>query len=213
MQQAVELIDSGRYPLHDPTLAGYAAAVDRAAGEWEEDGWCALPGFVAGETLDAMRAEVAELAPLAAGSPSRVITYDLFAADSLFRLLYRSEALAEFVAAVTGSGQLFRPDDPLGALTLYGVAGVSGETVVRSAGGKRGRGDMERIVAELVVDSSSEAIPGTLWVGDARRVETAGPVEGVTVRMTFVRRADVRPGDAEQIRRFGRLAAPRRRGR
>jgi hypothetical protein len=138
-----DVVDTGRYPLHDPDgLAGVVAAV---RVDLADRGCCVLPGFVRPDRQHLLRAEGAALAPdahyavetvnvyntapddtLPADHPARVplqrgnafVARDRIPADALVQRLYTSAAFRGFVAACFGLAEVHELADPLSGLVL-----------------------------------------------------------------------------------------------
>jgi len=119
---SVEFIDSGRYPLHDPGLAAYAALLVSASGEYRETGCCVLPGFVMPGALAQIVVDCDTVASLGFRQPARrgplVVPYDVIPLASPLRRLYEWDAVTRLVAGVIGAPAVFRSADPLGALNI-----------------------------------------------------------------------------------------------
>jgi hypothetical protein len=142
-----DVVDTARYPLHDPgARAGVVAAVraDLAA-----DGCCVLAGFVRPDRQDELREQGVALAPhahhdvetvnvyntapddaLPADHPARVplqrgnafVARDRIPADALVQRLYTSATFRAFVAACFGLERVHELADPLSGLVLNVVA-------------------------------------------------------------------------------------------
>jgi hypothetical protein len=142
-----DVVDTGRYPLHDPE--GLAGAVTAVRADLTEQGCCVLPGFVRPDRQHLLRAEGSALAPdahytvetvnvyntapddtLPADHPARVplqrgnafVARDRIPADALVQRLYTSAAFRGFVAACFGLAQVHELADPLSGLVLNVVA-------------------------------------------------------------------------------------------
>jgi hypothetical protein len=119
--------------------------VERGRAQMTATGACEIPNFVRPEALDEFVADARRLAPRAhtsgglgtvyLGFPDEsfpvdhprqwlgnysvgAVAYDLFPPDSPIRLLYESEQLTRFVAAILGLDAVYPYADPLGALNL-----------------------------------------------------------------------------------------------
>ncbi len=142
-----DVVDTGRYPLHDPgALAPLVAAVraDLAA-----DGCCVLPDFVRPDRQDALREEGVALAPhayhdvetvnvyntapddsLPADHPARVpmqrgnafVARDRIPPGAVIQRLYTGAPFRRFVAACFGLAEVHELADPLSGLVLNVVA-------------------------------------------------------------------------------------------
>ena len=138
-----DVVDTDRYPLHDPQ--GLAGAVAAVRADLAEQGCCVLPGFVRPDRQHLLRAEGAALAPdahyavetvnvyntapddtLPADHPARVplqrgnafVARDRIPADALVQRLYTSAAFRGFVAACFGLAEVHELADPLSGLVL-----------------------------------------------------------------------------------------------
>ena len=142
-----DVVDTGRYPLHDPE--GLVGAVAAVRADLAEQGCCVLPGFVRADRQHLLRAEGAALAPeahyavetvnvyntapddtLPADHPARVplqrgnafVARDRIPPGALVQRLYTSAAFRGFVAACFGLAQVHELADPLSGLVLNVVA-------------------------------------------------------------------------------------------
>jgi hypothetical protein len=138
-----EVVDLGRYPVHDERRR--ATLVVSAAQQLTDRSVAVLPGFVRPAALERMVYDCDTLLPLAHRSESdaspylsapdptlppahprarhqasqvSTVAYDLVPATAPVRTLYESDVLLGFLAAVLGVDRLYRYDDPFGALNL-----------------------------------------------------------------------------------------------
>ncbi len=139
------VIDLARYQISDLTAPTGAALIDKCRLDLVAQGACSLPGFVAPEAVDRTVEAGDQLAHLAWHADQRhtvyftepdpdvdemhprrrsirssqwAIAYDLLPADLPIRLLYESDIMLEFVAAVLDVDRLHRSIDPLDALEI-----------------------------------------------------------------------------------------------
>ena len=63
--QLTEVIDTDRYPIHEPGMAAYDDLVFRCRESLAEDGCCTLPGLLRPDALKRITREAERLAPLA----------------------------------------------------------------------------------------------------------------------------------------------------
>jgi hypothetical protein len=141
----VGIIDSVRYPLHDPADARYRDVVSRVRTDLGARGCSVLPAFVPPERVDTLRREGARVAPdayydvertnvyniafdadLPAEHPGRVVLQrgnafvarDRIPADAIIQRLYTGAAFTRFVAACFDLPALHPLADPLSGLVL-----------------------------------------------------------------------------------------------
>ncbi|OLR93810.1 HalD/BesD family halogenase [Actinokineospora bangkokensis] len=140
-----EVVDTDRYPLHDPGGAVLAAVVERARAELRERGCTVLPDFIRPEQRATLRAEGEAVAPHAHYEPETVNAYniavddtlpadhparramvrgnafvarDLLPRDCLIERLYTDPGFGRFVADCFELPALHPLADPLSALCL-----------------------------------------------------------------------------------------------
>jgi hypothetical protein len=246
---APALVDVARYPIEDAeshdaiTLAQYCRA------ELDATGVCVLPGFLRPDAVVALAAEADGLAGIAhhsdvQGTPYLelpddgwpdghprvtwgrsaldVVAYDHFPDTSPLRALYEWEVLRRFLADALDLPEVFRYDDPLGALNLA-IMGEGDElawhfdqtdfvvsiAIQESTSG----GDFE--CAQLVRDPDDERYdavaavlggeaagvvtvpmtPGTLMLFEGRRsLHRVTPIEGARPRYVALLGYDRVPG-------------------
>jgi hypothetical protein len=146
---ALDLVNTEKYPFSDPDGVAWREIVGRTGDELREVGCSVLRGFIRPETLPALRAECAAVAPqaytrvervnaynvaldtpLPDDHPGRVImergnafvAHDQFPAGAAVRRLYTSPVFQRFVADCFGRPELHELADPLSALTLNVIA-------------------------------------------------------------------------------------------
>ena len=143
------VVDTGRYPLTDPSGAAYRDLVARVRDDLRRTGCSVLPDLVRPELVDTLRREGAEVAPkahhdvevvnaynidpstpLPAGHPGGVrmergnafVARDLIPAHHVIQRLYTSPPFRRFVAACVGLPVVHPLADPLAGLVLNVVA-------------------------------------------------------------------------------------------
>ena len=136
-----------RYPIFPLAGARGRALLDDCRRQLAATGSCLLPGFLTAETVAAMAAEAAAVAPLAHRKPGGrgstaylstpdesfpedhprrrlqtssvgAVAYDLIPPGALIRRLYEWDGFLTFLAAALGKERLYRYADPLGALNI-----------------------------------------------------------------------------------------------
>ena len=144
-----EVVDTARYPLHEPAGPRWREVVDRVRGELADTGCSVLEDFVRPGARADLEREGDEMAPeayydvetvnvyntdpdpsLPADHPARTtlrrgnafVARDRIPAASTIARLYASDALRHFVADCFGRTELHRLADPLSALTVNVVA-------------------------------------------------------------------------------------------
>jgi hypothetical protein len=146
MEPPVErLVDLDRYPLLDPTGAGFGAVVEDARAQLRGTGAVELPGFLHPAGIDVLVADAEALASRAHHSAGEgtaylefpdfslpddhprltwgryavgAVAYDLMPETSALRRLYEWEPLRLLVEAILDRGTIHRYADPFGALNL-----------------------------------------------------------------------------------------------
>jgi hypothetical protein len=140
-----QMVDTARYPLAEPTSAGWRDVVSRTQHELRTLGCSVLPDFIHASQRDALRLECAEIAPLAyydvetvnaynidvdadlpADHPGRVamrrgnafVARDHIAEDLIIHRLYSGELFRHFIASCFGLSRLYELADPLAGLCL-----------------------------------------------------------------------------------------------
>jgi len=140
-----DLVDTGRYPLHDPHGADLRAVIAQVRAALSAEGCSVLPGFVRPEALEQARREGAALATkgffarrrtnpyftaddptLAADDPRRIfmertsgfVTRDMIPADQVIHRLYVAQAMKAFVAACLGEARVYEYADPFAGLVI-----------------------------------------------------------------------------------------------
>jgi len=139
------LIDLDRYPIDRPGTPAYAALVETGRAALDDSGYCAVPDLLRPTALNEMAAEAraalphgyrrdqqlaayhsVDIADLPDDHPARrrhpycmrVIAQDDLPADGAILSLYRSDALAVFIASLLREPALFRCTDPLVSCTV-----------------------------------------------------------------------------------------------
>jgi hypothetical protein len=140
-----DLVDTGRYPLHDLDSDAGSDVVRRAKQQLAESGYSELCGFLNARGVSDLGADADALtcrAHPSAGSGTayleipdpdlpdshprrwtghfslRAVPYDLIPAYSPLRRLYEWDPLKKFVSAILGRGPLHSYSDPFGALNV-----------------------------------------------------------------------------------------------
>ena len=140
-----DVVDLGRYPIHQPASRGYGALVQACQDQLRDRGVAQLDGFLTPAAVSQMIAEANRLAGRAwasdqshtvyfeppddsAGadhprallqhSAKKAVAYDLIPGGAPIRRLYESTDLTAFIAAVLGKPALYRSADPLDALEI-----------------------------------------------------------------------------------------------
>ena len=140
-----DIFDSTRYPLDRPDCSSYASLLERTRSEIQTIGYGLLPGFVSHGVVAAMVGEVeskrdqldrvrsednvyfSEDDPkLPDSHPVRIrhlhqhswLCRDRIEANSPMVRLFESDALLEFVRAVSGTRELYRHNDPIVSLSV-----------------------------------------------------------------------------------------------
>ncbi|PKK14841.1 MULTISPECIES: HalD/BesD family halogenase [Thermomonospora] len=140
-----QVIDTERYRLTDPESEQWRATVQRVRRELAESGCSVLPGFIRPELHETLRAECAQIAPLAhydietvnaynialdtplpEDHPGRItfqrgnafVARDQIPADFIIHRLYSYEPFQRFIADCFGMPQVYEMADPLAGLCL-----------------------------------------------------------------------------------------------
>ncbi|WP_329060132.1 HalD/BesD family halogenase [Amycolatopsis sp. NBC_01480] len=146
---ALEMVDTGRYPLTEPDSPAWRETVGRTRAELAEAGCSVLEHFIRPELHEVLRAECAALEPHAYTKIEKVNAYntaideplpedhpgrtimergnafvarDHVPASSLISRLYTSPLFQRFVADCFGRPRLHELADPLSGLTLNVIA-------------------------------------------------------------------------------------------
>ncbi len=140
-----QVVDTDRYPLLEPTSAGWKRVISRAQHELQNLGCSVLPNFIRPSRCDALRLECATIAPLAYYDVEMVNAYNIAADSSLpedhpgritmrrgnafvardripedfiIHRLYASELFRHFIADCFELPRLHELADPLAGLCL-----------------------------------------------------------------------------------------------
>ncbi|WP_018656101.1 HalD/BesD family halogenase [Actinomadura flavalba] len=140
-----EVVDTGRYPLHDPAGPAWSATVARVRADLRDVGCSVLPDFIRPELRETLRREGAAIAPTAHYDVETVNAYnidittplpddhpgrltvergnafvarDRIPATALIQRLYTSEVFQRFVADCFGLDAMHELADPLSGLCL-----------------------------------------------------------------------------------------------
>ena len=146
---ALDLVDTGRYPLTEPGGATWREIVGRTRDELRDVGCSVLKDFIRPESLDVLRTECAAVAPLAYATVELVNAYnialdtplpddhpgrtimergnafvarDQFPATAAIQRLYTNAMFQRFVADCFRQPELHELADPLSGLTLNVIA-------------------------------------------------------------------------------------------
>lgn len=138
-----EIIDTQRYPIHEPGTAAYDKLVERCQASLAEDGCCTLPGFLRPAAVERIAREAELLAPQAHRHQASHNPYfceprpelgethpinrfqertngfvcsDLIDADSDLQTLYQSEGMTRFISQAFEIDPLHRFADPLACM-------------------------------------------------------------------------------------------------
>ena len=247
---AAALVDLDRYPISDPTTRAFDELAAECRSQLDATGCCILPGFLRADAVERARADAHALTAVAhhssvmeasaylelpdesrpegharrLGGPTelRAVPYDRFGADDPLRVLYEWDPLKAFLAAALGKDELFRYDDPLGALNLAVM--IDGDelwwhfdqtdfvTSIALETAERG-GDFEYAplirsvdderyddVAAVLRGGSDRVVtvpmtPGTLMLFEGRNsLHRVTPIEGGGVRLVGLLAYDTKPG-------------------
>jgi hypothetical protein len=139
------VVDLDRYPIEDLDCSAARNLIEQCRRNLAEYGACSLPGFVLPDAVNRTVAVGDQLAHMAwhadqthtayfiepdlevdeehprrrsIRSSQWAIAYDLLPSDLPIRLMYESEPMLHFVAAVLGVEGLYRSVDPLDALEI-----------------------------------------------------------------------------------------------
>ena len=146
---ALDLVDTGRYPLTDPGGTAWREIVGRTRDELRDVGCSVLKDFIRPAAQDLLRTECAAAAPHAYAKVERVNAYnialdtplpadhpgrtvmergnafvarDQFPATAAIQQLYTSPEFQRFVADCFGRSELYELADPLAGLTVNVIA-------------------------------------------------------------------------------------------
>lgn len=212
-----EVVDTARYPLHDP--AGLRAVVAAVRRDLDAVGCCVLPDFVRPEQQEVLRAEGAALAPhahhdvetvnvyntapddtLPADHPARVpmqrgnafVARDRIPDHALVQRLYTSAVFRGFVAACFGLPRVHELADPLSGLVL---------NVVAPGRGHPWHFDTNEYTVSMLTQQADaggvfEYCPGIRSAG----AENLDAVRAVLEGRGAPRRLELRPGDLQLFR-------------
>lgn len=215
------VVDTAHYPLSEPGSPGWNEVVSRAQRDLRHDGCSVLPGFIQPASIDELREEGAEIAPLAyydvevvnvyniASDPSlpddhpgRVpmergnafVARDRIPAGSIIHRLYTSPAFQRFVAACVGLPAVHPLADPLAGLCL---------NVVPPGMAHPWHFDTNEFVASILTQSPEgggvfEFCPNIRTARHENFPAVRGVLEGR--RDDLVRRLTIRPGDLQLFR-------------
>jgi len=144
-----EMVDNARYPLSDPTGAGWREVVSRVRQDLQTVGCSVLPDFVRPALREVLQRECEEIAPrayydvetvnaynaepdpsLPDGHPARIMTKrgnafvarDRIPGEFIIHRLYTSPLFQDFVASCFGLPQVHELADPLSGLCLNVIA-------------------------------------------------------------------------------------------
>ena len=145
-----DIVDTTRYPLHEPRGEQLAAVVEAARTDLDREGCAVLRGFLRPEVLEQARHETEAMTAkafyntrdvnayfttddpdLAADDPRRLfmtrtsgfVTRDMITADSLIHRLYVSSGLKSLVARCLGEDAVYEYADPFASLVLNVLPG------------------------------------------------------------------------------------------
>lgn len=221
MVAVAEVVDTARYPLADPTGAGWRRLVDRVRHDLATTGCSVLDDFVRPEARDALRAEgeaverhahddveivnaynIATDAALPDDHPGRVplergnafVPRDRIPGDALVHRLYTSPELQAFVAACVGLAEVHPLADPLAGLCL---------NVVRPGRSHPWHFDTNEFSVSILTRAPEaggefEFCPGIRSAADENLAAVRGVLDGR--RPDLVRRLRLRPGDLQLFR-------------
>jgi hypothetical protein len=140
-----QVVDTARYPLAEPTGAGWNDVVSRARDDLQRVGCSVLPNFIRSSVCEALRLECASVASLAyydvetvnvyniavdsalpAAHPGRIamrrgnafVARDRIPADFISHRLYASELFQQFIASCFGLPRVYELADRLAGLCL-----------------------------------------------------------------------------------------------
>ena len=146
---ALDLVDTGRYPLTDPGGAAWREIVEQTRAELREVGCSVLTDFIRPQAQEILGAECAAFAPHAYAKVERVNAYNIaldtplpadhpgrtimergnafvardhIPATAIIQGLYTSPAFQRFVADCFSRPELHELADPLAGLTLNVIA-------------------------------------------------------------------------------------------
>ena len=238
------LVNTGEWPLFDVALTR------QLHDDFVREGVVVLPRFIRDDVVEKMVSESVALTSLAfrsqsqkspylaspdesfpAGHPRRhvspssveVVAYDLVPTTSAVRVLYESDELTNFIAAVLGEEKLFRYADPFGALNIAIMEDgdalgwhfdqtdfvVSLALQSSKAGGEFENAKQLRntsnenyeAVAEVLAGEATSRVrtepmqPGTLMIFNGRMsMHRVTPISGDTSRIVALLAYDTKPG-------------------
>ena len=204
------LVDLDRYPIQDLDDPRTRALGAECRATLEATGVAILPGFVFPTTIATIVAEAEHLGADShhqdllgspyleipadhwpADHPRRAqgrsaltaIPYDDLGPDSPLRVLYEWDVLLTFIASALGAGELFRYDDPLGAVNV---------AVMRDDDELAWHFDQTDFVVSIALQSSQrggdfECVPMLRTADDERYSDVAATLEAVRpARVTTV---------------------------
>ena len=259
-ETALALVDLDAYPIDRPDAPAYRAMTDRCRKQLATTGASILRGFLRPDALDAALTSAETLigdahwSTIDNGSPylelpsdewpeghprlmhgptSLAATpYDRFPAEDPIRRLYESDQLMAFLGDALDREQLYRYDDPLGALNLavmnegdqlWWHVDQTDFVVSIALRSSDGGGDFECMpllrapdderyddVARVLTGGDDAAIrvpmePGTLMLFEGRHsLHRVTPVEGDVARLVALLAYDTKPGtcSSELLRAF-----------
>lgn len=214
----LDVVDTDRYPLHDPDGPILRDVVARVRDELRTTGCSVLPDVVRPELRDVLRREGDEVAPLAhttvetvnvyntmpdpglpAEHPARITTErgnafvarDQLPAQCLIQRLYRSAAFRRLVARCVGLREVHELADPLSGLCLNVVAPG------RSHPWHFDTNDVTVSMLTRAPDGGGvfEYCPGIRTAEDERFDDVHAVLTGTGEHL--VRRLELRPGDLQ----------------
>jgi hypothetical protein len=213
-----QVVDTVRYPLSEPGSPAWNEAVARAQRDLRHVGCSVLSGFIQPASIDVLRREGAEIAPLAYydvevvnvyniasdrslpdDHPARVpmergnafVPRDRIPADFIIHRLYMSQPFQRFVAACLGLPAIHPLADPLAGLCL---------NVVPPGMAHPWHFDTNEFVASVLTQSPEgggdfEYCPNVRTARDENFHDVRGVLDGR--RDDLVRRLRLRPGDLQ----------------
>lgn len=216
-----QVVDTVRYPLSTPGSPAWNEVVSRARRDLRHAGCSVLRGFIQPASIDELRREGAEIAPLAHydvevvnvyniasdtplpdDHPGRVamergnafVARDRIPAQSIVHCLYTSAAFQRFVADCMGLPAVHPLADPLAGLCL---------NVVPPGMAHPWHFDTNEFVASILTQSPEgggvfEYCPHIRTTRDENFPAVRGVLEGR--RDDLVRRLTIRPGDLQLFR-------------
>ncbi|MEV7098582.1 arpA protein [Amycolatopsis sp. NPDC051045] len=224
---ALEMVDTGRYPLTEPGSPAWRATVRRTRADLADVGCSVLADFVRPELHEVLRAECAALEPHAYTKIEKVNAYntaideplpedhpgrtimergnafvarDHIPASSIISRLYTSPLFQRFVADCFGLPGLHELADPLSGLTL---------NVIAPGRAHPWHFDTNSYTVSMLTQAAAdggtfEYCPGIRSAADENFAAVRSVLAGDT---RPVRRLNLRPGDLQLFR--GRFALHR----